>query len=133
MAAIHAKRALALVGTPFRPQGRDPRQGVDCIGLCLIAYRLPHEMARNDYRLRGRHLREIETAILGTFRKLESEFPRPGDLLLLRPAEEQAHLAVLTSQGFVHADARLRRVVETPGRPDWPVAGAYRMRRRDRS
>jgi hypothetical protein len=30
----------------------------------------------------------------------------------------QLHLAILTGRGFIHADARLRRVVETPGRPD---------------
>lgn len=132
MAAIHAKRALALVGTPFRAQGRDAEQGLDCIGLCLIAYRLPRELARDDYRLRGRQLREIEAAILGRFRKLEPKLAKAGDLLLLSPADDQAHLAVVTAQGFVHADARLRRVVETPGSPRWPIAGAYRLAREAR-
>jgi murein DD-endopeptidase / murein LD-carboxypeptidase len=33
---------------------------------------------------------------------------------------------VLTDGGFVHADAGLRRVVETPGRPDATLIGAWR-------
>ncbi|MDP9422877.1 MAG: C40 family peptidase [Pseudomonadota bacterium] len=127
MAKIHATRAIALVGTPFRPQGRNPSHGLDCIGLCLIAYGLPVSMARDDYRLRGDHRDEIETAILTNFRRVGHARPRPGDLLLMLPAADQPHLGILTVGGFVHADARLRHVVETPGAPSWPVAGTYRL------
>ena len=130
MAAIHAERALALVGAPFRPQGRSPEHGLDCIGLCLIAYDLPHEFARNDYRLRGDHRRELERAILARFRKLRRGAARAGDLMLMLPAVDQLHLGILTTLGFVHADAGVRRVVEAPGVPSWPVAGIYRLRRR---
>ena len=130
MAAIHSRRALALVGVPFRAQGRTPAQGLDCIGLCLTAYRLPPTMVRDDYRLRGDHRAEIEAAIHFRFRKVNSESERPGDLLLMLPSVDQTHLGIRTPLGFVHADARLRRVVETPGRPGWPVAGVYRLRGR---
>lgn len=44
--------------------------------------------------------------------------------------QAQLHLAVRTKQGFVHAHAGIRRVVETPGEPQWPLLGAYRKRRR---
>ena len=40
---------------------------------------------------------------------------KPGDLLLMRPATDQLHLGITTASGFVHADARLRRVVEKLG------------------
>ena len=133
MAAIHARRARALVGTRFRPQGRDPAQGLDCIGLCLLAYHLPTDFGRNDYRLRGDHRGEIERAILARFRRLRHAQGRPGDLLLMVPAADQLHLGVLTSRGFVHADSRLRRVVETPGEPSWTVAGIYRPRKGKRA
>ena len=53
--------------------------------------------------------------------------PHAGDLLLLAPGPYQHHLAILTDRGFVHADAGLRRVVETPGWPAWPLVGAWRM------
>ena len=130
MALLHATRALALVGTAYRPQGRDPAQGLDCIGLCLVAYDLPASLARDDYRLRGDHRDEIEAALLARFRRLPRARARPGDLLLMLPAADHLHLGILTALGFVHADNRLRRVVETPGLPCWPVAGTYRLRRR---
>lgn len=133
MALIHATRALALVGTPFRPQGRDVAYGLDCVGLCLAAYDLPKRLARDDYRLRGDHRDEFEAVVLTHFRKVGHTRALPGDLLLLRPVADQVHLSILTARGFVHADARLRRVVETPGAPSWPLAGVFRRRKRIRS
>ena len=133
MAAIHARRARALVGTRFRPQGRDPAQGLDCIGLCLLAYGLPIDFGRDDYRLRGDHRGEIERAILARFRKLRRAQAKPGDLLLMLPAADQMHLGIVTARGLIHADARLRRVVETPGNPAWPVAGIYRPKKGKRA
>jgi hypothetical protein len=48
--------------------------------------------------------------------------------MLLRPGERQLHLAVLTGSGFVHAHAGIRRVVEAPGFPEWPMLRGYRRR-----
>jgi len=130
MAAIHAKRALALAGVPFRPQGRDPAQGVDCVGLCLAAYRIPAGEVRCDYRMRGDHTQEVMTSLLRWFRRVADSQTRSGDLLLLSVASDQLHLAVKTGDGFVHADASLRRVVHTPGDPPWPLMGTFRCRAR---
>lgn len=128
MAAIDAQRALALVGVPFRPQGRD-RAGLDCVGLCLVAYRLPVEWARADYRLRGDFRSEIETFIVRHFRKIVLRDATPGDLMLMQVGPDQLHLGIRSQHGFVHADVRLRRVVETPGQPLWPLLGVYRRLR----
>jgi hypothetical protein len=49
--------------------------------------------------------------------------------MLLGAGKEQLHLAVRTEQGFVHAHAGIRRVVETPGMPEWTLLGVYRKRR----
>ena len=87
-------------------------------------------MARDDYRLRGDHRAELEGAILTSFWPVGPSKAKPGDLLLLLPAPDQLHLGILTDQGFIHADARLRQVVETPGRPPWPIGGIYRLRAR---
>ncbi len=127
MAIVHADRARALVGTPFRPQGRDSH-GLDCAGLALAAFGLPPDHVRQDYRLRGDHRSEIEEALRLQFRRVSRRQARVGDLVLLSVAADQFHLAVLTAGGFVHSDARLGRVVETPGRPHWPVVAAYRRR-----
>jgi hypothetical protein len=49
--------------------------------------------------------------------------------MLLSAGERQLHLGVRTAAGFVHAHAAIRRVVETPGVPEWPVLDVYRKRR----
>ena len=38
-----------------------------------------------------------------------------GDLMVLAPGPEQLHLAIRALDGFVHAQADIRRVVETLG------------------
>jgi hypothetical protein len=50
--------------------------------------------------------------------------------MLLVPGSDQVHLAVRTGEGFVHAHAGIRRVVETPGIPEWPLVAVYRRRTR---
>ncbi len=124
----YAAQARALVGTRFRAQGRGP-EGLDCIGLALVAYAIPASSVRRDYDLRGGSAVELETELLRFFRPVATR--RSGDLLVLAPANDQLHLAVLTERGFVHAHAGLRRVVETPGAPTWPILGAYRRRTRE--
>ena len=117
-----ARAARRCIGVRFRPQGHDPAHGLDCVGLAGIAFGrgpLPR-----DYALRGGSADGIGEAIaaLGLQRIAAGE----GDLLLLATGPGQFHFAVLTEGGLVHADARLRRVVETPGRPAWPVVSAWR-------
>ena len=103
MAIRHALRALALVGTPFRPQGRRVEQGLDCVGLALCAYNLGADSMRNDYRLRGKHLPEISAALSIHFRSVGRRAATAGDLLLMSVAHDQLHLAVMTETGFVLA------------------------------
>ena len=121
------ERALSLLGTRFRAQGRDPRFGLDCLGLAMIAHRIDETMVRHDYRLRGDHRRELMAGLVRGFRRVPPSQRRAGDLILIRVANDQYHLALRTPAGFVHADAR-RGVVETPGAPPWPVVATYRRR-----
>ena len=124
-----AERARALVGTPFRLQGRG-EGGLDCVGVAIATYELSVEKVRRNYRLRGDHAREIVDFLSEDFRRVPSARLRPGDLILMRVSDDQLHLGVRTDYSFVHAHAGLRRVVETPGLPEWPMLGAYRKRRR---
>jgi hypothetical protein len=81
-----------------------------------------------DYPLRGGDGGTIIAAI-------ERAGPRPiapeaavaGNLILITAGLDQFHMAVLTGDGFVHADAGLRRVIETPGRPDGTIIGAWEL------
>lgn len=127
-AIIEAVRGC--IGTPFRPQGRMPGLGLDCIGVAEVAARAAGIRVRApaDYALSGDPCDRIERfiAALG----LEAVVPAsaaPGDLILMATGETQKHLAVLTPQGFVHAHLALRRVVETPGQSPWPVIAAWRF------
>ena len=117
-------RARGCVGARFRPHGRDPRWGLDCVGVAAIAF--GREVAAN-YALRGGEPdaigRLIERSGLDAVQAGEAA---AGDLVLIEEGATQFHMAVLTERGFVHADARLRRVVETPGRPQAPIIGAWR-------
>lgn len=120
------RRARALVGSPFRPQGREPATGLDCVGLVLSTFGISPDSVRRNYRLRGGHRPEIEAGLMRQFRKVARNTSRPGDVLLCAISNDQLHLAISCGASFVHAEARLRRIVETPGRPPWPVVGVYR-------
>jgi hypothetical protein len=128
MTKDYAERARALVGTRFRAQGRD-ETGLDCVGVVLSTFELPATAVRDDYRLRGDHRHEVRQALDLHFRQVARTQTRSGDVLLLSAGADQVHLAVRTPAGLVHAHAGLRRVVETPGMPEWPVLAAYRKRR----
>ena len=125
-----AARARALVGTRFRPQGRDPRHGLDCLGLVIAAHRLPKAEMPDDYRLRGAHRDALLAGAERWFRRVAATAVRAGDVLLLDAGPGQPHLAVVTDEGFIHADARIGRVVATPGAPAWPVTAVLRRRAR---
>lgn len=122
--------ARRCVGARFRPQGRDPRTGLDCVGVAAVA--LDKTLPPARYPARGSDWRSI--AMVAEAMGLEAIFPgeaRAGDLLMVEPGPGQIHMVVITPMGFVHADARLRKVVETPGPPAWPVLAAWRGRDED--
>lgn len=123
------KRARALVGTPFRAQGRDPARGLDCVGVIVAAFRLPAEEVRRDYRLGGHDEAELE-AELGRWFVKHRRAPKPGEVVLYGLTPRQSHLAVHCGESIVHADARLRKVVERPGSPPWRMVGTFRIRRK---
>lgn len=116
-------RARALLGTRFRAHGRHAGAGLDCVGVAAAAVAAPD--ARSDYRLRGGGLGEVE-AELARAGLARAESMAAGDVVVMRSGPEQLHLGVWTGASLVHADAGLRRVVERPGAPPWPVLGLWR-------
>ncbi len=119
-----AARARARVGVRFRAQGRSVEHGLDCIG--LVADAIGAEAVRADYQLRGGSADQLAAELRAA--GLE-RVPAPGvgDVLVMRAGPEQLHLGVVTEAGLVHADMRLRRVVERPGEPPWPVLQIWRF------
>lgn len=119
------QRARSLVGVPFRAQGRNPLTGLDCVGVVLWCFAIPARFVRRDYRLRGAHLGEIEAALSIWFNRTGSTRGRAGDVMLFVLSRDQNHLAINCGHTFVHADASLRRVVETPIAGSWPLAATF--------
>lgn len=117
--------ARGAVGARFRLHGRDPADGLDCVG--LAAWALGVDVVPSGYALRGGAVDAV-AALIGAagLARVEAAAQAPGDLLLCRSGPGQLHLAVWTGDGVVHADAMLRRVVERPGAVAWPVVGVWR-------
>lgn len=120
-------RARLLVGVPFRMHGRDVAHGLDCVGLAALVFDCP---APSGYPLRGGSQSGVEALLrdLGFCRRHARL--RGGDVLLLCPGPVQFHLGVWTGYSLIHADLGLRRVVEAPGEPRWPLLSAWTYRRR---
>jgi len=114
--------AIAAVGTRFRLHGRGA-DGLDCVGLVALALRAGGYVGEvpTGYSLRGDDWGVLDRVLV---RVAEAE---PGDVLLMAAGPGQLHFGIRTATGFVHADAGLRRVVERPGMPPWPLIGVWRM------
>lgn len=119
--AIAAARAL--LGTPFRLQGRDAT-GLDCVGLIAAAYDLTAEAPR-AYRLRGTPADRAALLLDGHFRRRRNGAVHVGDIVMLSAGPAQLHLGLWTGASLIHAHAGLRRVVETPGPIAQPLVGIW--------
>lgn len=109
-------QARALVGVPFRPQGRDPATGLDCAGLVWAAYAAAGRrlVGPADYPLRGWARLRIEHGLVAAgFRPVDRN-GRPGDVALIALDAGQFHLGLIGTETLVHAHAGLRRIVEAP-------------------
>lgn len=123
-----AARARALVGTRFRPQGRCSEHGLDCLGLVAAAGGIPAELVPSGYAMRSEVAEDMLSLTLDRrVRRIAGADSREGDVLLVQAGPGQHHFLVLLKDGFVHSDARLGRVVETPGLVMWPVLAAWRI------
>lgn len=110
----------SLIGVPFRLHGRN-LTGLDCVGVVAWVHGLE---VPTGYRLRTNDAAQVERWLAA--RGFVPGAGAQGDIVVLRPGGEQVHLGIVTAGGFVHADAGLGRVVESPWRDDWPVAGFWR-------
>jgi murein DD-endopeptidase / murein LD-carboxypeptidase len=115
--------ARALVGAPFRLHGRDPATGLDCVGVAALVFGVGD--VPRGYSVRTADGAGVAALIdAAGVRRVRRE-PVAGDLVLLKSGPAQCHLAVITQAGFVHADAGIGRVVETPGPLPWPVISVW--------
>lgn len=130
-AAKIAQTAHSLCGTDFRLHGRDPADGLDCIGLaelCLASSGIECE-SPNGYSIRGGSQDSFDKAMteLGFTKFSPDSRLEDGDVVLARPSPVQWHFLVRSQSGFVHAHAGLGKVVFTPGKSPWPIVAIYRL------
>ncbi len=110
----------ALIGVPFRFQGRDPAYGLDCVGLIALVTGVDAPLG---YSLRSSFGAWCSDALGQHFTpKIAVD---PGDILLLQAGPANLHLGIWMGASLVHADARIGRVVETPAPLPWPVIGIW--------
>ena len=113
-------RARALIGVPWRHQGRDPCIGLDCVGLLVLALGVKED-ALPSYS-REPHAGVLEGALahyLGPARSADAPW-RSGDIAVLAYGGALRHCGLLADDasggGFslIHTDTRLGRVTEHP-------------------
>jgi cell wall-associated NlpC family hydrolase len=120
-------RARALIGVRFRLQGRDPKLGLDCIGVVMMATGIPARRVRRNYGLYASKPNELNAQFEEAgFVRIAPASAGEGDVLVVRPGPMGLHVVILTGTGYLHADARLRKVVERPGQVPWPTLSAWR-------
>ena len=124
-----AGAAMALVGCPFRLHGRDPRTGLDCVGLVAAAMAATGRNAAfpTGYTLRRREVGALDgiAGALG-YREARGAVLR-GDVVLYRVGPCQFHFGIAAGDGqLVHAHAGLRRVICGEAGADWQVCGHWR-------
>lgn len=130
LAARFATAAERLAGTAYRLHGRNPEQGLDCVGLVVAALELAGRQAHapQGYSLRNRTVTaHLHFAARNGFAPCSGSAER-GDLLMVRPGPAQHHLLIALGAGRVaHAHAGLRRVVIQPRPHEWPVLAHWRL------
>lgn len=117
-------RARALIGVPFRLYGRDPAHGLDCVGLILHCHNMLADLPPG-YGLRGGTAQGYAAIFAARGLQRRTTGLAAGDIVLMQAGVAQFHLGLWCGNSLVHADAMLRRVVETPGIPRWPMVGAW--------
>jgi len=125
-----AAAAMQLVGVPFRLHGRDPRLGLDCVGVLVAAFAAIGRVPRLPlhYRLRRANISDFLTGARELGLVDASGSLAPGDVLVVKPGPAQFHAAIVTqSKTIVHAHAGLGHVVASPAPLPWPVEHHWRL------
>ena len=122
--------AEALIGSPFRLHGRNPKTGLDCIGVLAAALGATGNPGTlpNGYSLRNRRLPDTDGLAANCGLVPATGDCVAGDIVMCRVSPCQFHLAIaLGSDSFVHAHAGLGRVVLSPGPLPWPILQHWRL------
>src|SRR3546814_6871779 len=95
-----------MVGVRFRPQGKDPVTGLDCVGLVWAAYAAAgRRLVRPaNYPLRGWGLERIEGALAVADFVRADDAMRAGDVALIGHPAGQYHLGLIGQETFIRSE-----------------------------
>lgn len=124
--------AREVLGTPFAHQGRVPGLALDCIGLAIhVARRAGFNPVDVDGYGPQPHAGLLEQALDDAEFLDAVALPLPGDILLMRFADDPQHVAILTGPTIIHSYANAGKVVEHHYSPIWQArtVRGYRFKR----
>ena len=104
MAEVDAARARALVGVPFRAQGRDPARGLDCAGLVITACGPNRNQVAETIGC-AEIIARNSSARCRLIPK-DKQTNAPGDVMLMAVASDQLHLAFVVARSVVRSCGR---------------------------
>lgn len=125
MSETIADAALAMVGTPFGHQGRDPGHRLDCLGLLVHAIgpeAVEHD--RTDYVRRPDAERVVDVlAVKADELRCSIDDAPVGSILVFRFGARgiARHFAIKTRGGMVHSEAGV-------GAVEHPISDRWRSR-----
>lgn len=123
-------RARALIGVPWRHQGRNIAVGIDCVGLIVHALQLA-----DDYTAYGRdpHEGQLEAELARRFgASLPATCMQPGDVVAMAFAGPVRHVGLVAGSALglslIHTDSSVGQVTEHPIDARWQsrIRGVYR-------
>ena len=125
-----AQAAASLIGTPFRLYGRDPRRGLDCIGLLDASLTIIGRKPRLPLGYKLRNSSPEQWFLFASYSGFDRVFDQalPGDVLLTVPGPGQQHIELIeTPETIIHAHAGLGRVVRQRLQAERPVLAHWRL------
>lgn len=109
-----AKAAAQFIGLRFQLHGRDPSQGLDCIGLvaCSLEAVGCKPETPSGYGLRNSNLTPWLNCAEQSGLTQISGAVELGDIVLIKPGPGQYHLVIAeTASSAIHAHAGIRKIV----------------------
>lgn len=129
--------ARTLVGRPYQHQGRNPRLGMDCIGLVCCTWQLLYDkmpIIPANYTMFPKPqllLGYVNKHLVKTMRMTLAEFKYGDIVVLLGDRDTPQHFAIVGNfenhKSMIHSYLKLGKVVEMRWGTPWTnrIAGVY--------
>lgn len=115
---LHQKKIISIarscVGKSFRHQGRNPEDGLDCIGLIVYVVKAIGLTGfdHKDYKKIPGKFAISRQATAAGFRRCPRNDLTPGNVLILKFGKYLEHAAIISDRGIIHACEKYGKVVE---------------------